>query len=151
MFKNRFDYTNLLIRINAIDGQELSLAETLNKLAPIYNYSFQDHTTEYLKQEDNQRTIRLTVYGAALFIGLMNAGILIYMHLLIFIRRSKQLLILRIIGHSDHSLMAFLALTELPGCFAGSVNRGCGRGESRRPADCGNGRPLLRGEHRAAS
>ena len=121
LFKDRFDYTNLLIRINATEGQELQLAEKLNRFAPIYHYSFQDHATQYIKENDNHMTVRMTVMGVAVFIALMNACVMIYMHMLLFTRRSKQLFILKVMGHGDGSLLWYHILTELPGCVVGSV------------------------------
>ena len=66
-------------------------------------------------------TVRMTVMGVAVFIALMNACVMIYMHMLLFTRRSKQLFILKVMGHGDGSLLWYHILTELPGCVVGSV------------------------------
>lgn len=106
MFKEKFDYTNVLIKVNVKDGHEIEAAELLNRYSYPYHYTFLDHATQYIKEHDDILTIRVCAYGMLFFITAMNGMTIIYINLLIYIRRRKNISILKVLGHSDTYILA---------------------------------------------
>ncbi|MCM1398065.1 MAG: FtsX-like permease family protein [Clostridium sp.] len=113
MFQEKFDYTNVLIKINVEDGYEIEAAEMLHQCSFKYNYSFHDHVTEYIKEQDNNMTIHAYTYGVLLFVTVMNLFIIVYVNGLVYVRRRRNLSVLKILGHSDMSIMLPLILEAL--------------------------------------
>lgn len=113
MFLEKFDYTNVMIRINVNDGYEIEAAEMLNQCSFEYSYSFHDHVTEYIKEQDNNTTIRVYTYGVLVFVTVMNLFIIVYVNGLVYVRRRRNLSVLKTLGHSDMSIMLPLILEAL--------------------------------------
>lgn len=113
MFKQKFDYTNVMIRINVKDGYEIKAAEMLNQCAYKYNYSFHDHATEYIKQQDNKTTIRVYTYGVFAFVTVMNLFVIIYTNIIVYMRRRRNISILKTLGHSDIKILLPMILEVL--------------------------------------
>ncbi|MCM1083079.1 MAG: ABC transporter permease [Clostridium sp.] len=105
MFKEKFDYTNVMIQINVKDGYEIEAAEMLYWSSFEYVYSFHDNVTEYIKENDNNTTIRVYAYGILLFVTVINLFIILYVNNLVYVRRRKNLSVLKTLGHSDTSIM----------------------------------------------
>lgn len=105
MFKEKFDYTNVMIRINVKDGYEIEAAEMLNKCAFIYDYSFHDYATEYIREQDNKTTVLVYTYGVFAFVMVMNLFVIIYTNITVFMRRRRNISILKTLGHSDVRLL----------------------------------------------
>ena len=113
MFKEKFDYTNVMIRINVKEGYEIKAAEKLNKLSYAYEYSFHDYATEYIKQQDNKTTIRVYAYGVFAFVTVMNLFVVIYTNITVYMRRRRNISILKILGHSDMRILLPVILEVL--------------------------------------
>ena len=94
----------ILVRINAESGKELQLAEWLGNNSFLFDYSFHDNATDYIKQKDNQLTINVVLYGGIILIIIINALILFYMRKLIALRKKESLDILYTIGHYRRSV-----------------------------------------------
>ncbi len=113
MFREKFDYTTVMIKINVKDGYEIKAAEMLNKCAFIYDYSFLDYATEYIKQQDNKTTIRVYAYGVFAFVTVMNLFVVIYTNITVYMRRRRNISILKILGHSDMRILLPVILEVL--------------------------------------
>ncbi len=106
LYKEKFDYTNVLFKINVEKGSELEVAERLNKYAYLYKYTFLDNTSEYIKEHDDIMTVRMYAYGIFAFVTLMNLFIIIYVNILVYVRRRRNISILKALGHSDIKLIS---------------------------------------------
>ena len=100
-------------RVNAVQGKELQLAEWLGENSFKYEYSMHDNATAYLRQKDNQTTIHIFLYGAALFIVGINILILVYMQKLILQRKKGSLETLRMLGHPAGAVLLRILLIML--------------------------------------
>ena len=105
LFKKQFDYTTVLIKINAEKGHEIEVAEKLNEYAALYNYTFWDNATAYIKEKDNDITIKLCTYGIFIFVLIINFMIILYTNVSIYMCRKRDISILKMIGHSDFNIM----------------------------------------------
>lgn len=105
LFKEKFDYTNVLIKINVKSGYEIEAAEILNKYSYLYHYTFLDHASEYIKEQDDSTTIRISTYGVLMFVTIINLFTILYINVLIYIRRRKNISILKVMGHSNLNII----------------------------------------------
>ncbi|MDE6025037.1 MAG: hypothetical protein K2G45_06265 [Lachnospiraceae bacterium] len=121
MFKEKFDYTTVRISINVKDGYEIKAAEMLNQCALKYKYSFHDYVTEYIKEQDNNMTIRVYTYGVFLFITVMNLFIIVYVNILVYIRRGRNISILKTLGHSDIRIICPMIIEVIVQSIVGAV------------------------------
>ena len=113
LFKKQFDYTNVLININVKSGYELKAAEFLNTHAPVYEYSFFDTLTDYIRDQDNKKTIQGGTYGIFVIIMVINFLAVLYIHALTFVRRRHNFAILKAIGRTDSSIILPMLLTKI--------------------------------------
>lgn len=105
LFKEKFDYTNVLFKINVTEGSEIEVAGRLNKYSYLYNYTFLDHASDYIKQQDDSTTVRVCTYGILLFVTVINLFIIIYTNVLVYIRRRDNISILMALGHPKLSII----------------------------------------------
>ena len=115
LFLDKFDYTNALIKINVTQGSEIECAAKLNKYAYTYRYTFLDHASEYIKEQDDNTTIRSGTYGILIFVTCINLFSILYINILTYMRRRKNLSILKILGYSNMNLIVpilFEMITE---------------------------------------
>ena len=113
LFKKQFDYTNVLININVKSGYELKAAEFLNTHAPVYEYSFFDTLTDYIRDQDNKKTIQGGTYGIFVIIIVINFLAVLYIYALTFVRRRHNFAILKAIGRTDSSIILPMLLTKI--------------------------------------
>ena len=121
LFLKKFDYTNALIKINAKEGFEIELAKKLNKYAGMYKYTFWDHASQYIKEQDDHKTIKTCTVGIFIFITIMNLFIIVYTSFIVFVRRQRNISVLKILGHSDLSLMGPMVLGLLAECIVAAI------------------------------
>ena len=112
-FKEHFDYTNVLIKINAVAGYENKLGEWLNKYAPIYGYTLNDNVTEYINAEDSKTMIRASVLMVLIVVTIINSLNILCMNKSKLQKRRNYISTLRILGHSTTNVNIVMLFESL--------------------------------------
>lgn len=106
LFKERFNYTFYIIRINVTPGKEKEAGEVLRTMAYKYDYALTDNTSDYVSDADRSTTMKLGMGYAMIFILVINIFSIVYINELRFIRRRKNMSIFKSTGYSDLALTA---------------------------------------------
>ena len=125
VFEDKFSPTMILIRINAVRGKETAMGKKLNTCAPVLSYILIDNVSDYLKEKDNNRTVRFVAYSVLLLTGLINLLIICYLQFLIQIRRDPYLNLLKVLGHSEPVLFLSYVISGLPDTVFAAVTALC--------------------------
>ena len=115
LFLKKFSYTNALIKINATPQKELVLAERLNAMSGMFGFTLLDHSSLYIRESDNQSTIRLGAILTFIVISVLNTVILCYLQALIYERRKRGYRIIRILGVSNRDVIKTTFISDIPG------------------------------------
>lgn len=104
LFKEKFDYTVVIITINVTPGKEKQAGEFLRSMSYKYDYSLDDYTSEYVNDKDRNTTIKLGMRYAMIFILVINILSIVYINELRFVRRMKNMAIFKSAGYSNFVL-----------------------------------------------
>ncbi len=117
LFKEKFDYTVVHIRIDVTPGKEKQAGEFLRTMSYKYDYALDDYTSEYMNDRDRNTTIKLGMRYAMIFILVINILSIVYINELRFIRRMKNMAIFKSAGYSNFVLI----VPYLVSCFVKSA------------------------------
>ena len=75
--------------------------------------TFFDTLTDYIRDQDNKKTIQGGTYGIFVIIMVINFQAVLYIHALTFVRRRHNFAILKAIGRTDNSIILPMLLTKI--------------------------------------